>query len=187
MGLISFIAEAGMKVFGPDNSDLEAPTKSIRQHLADNQIDTQHIKTQFKNGQVVLQGWAASSEQREKAVLVAGNIKGVSEVDDQLRVGTPDAVEEGSAASASAPPTASAPGPLGVAVSSIESGALGAVDGWSSATYTVKKGDTLSAIAKAAYGKASRYPLIFEANRPMLSDPDKIYPGQVLRIPPIED
>lgn len=49
--------------------------------------------------------------------------------------------------------------------------------------YTVKSGDTLSAIAKQFYGDANRYPEIFEANRPMLSDPDKIYPGQVLRIP----
>ena len=50
--------------------------------------------------------------------------------------------------------------------------------------YTVVKGDTLSRIAKAQYGDASKYPVIFEANRPMLSDPDRIYPGQVLRIPP---
>lgn len=50
--------------------------------------------------------------------------------------------------------------------------------------YTVKKGDTLSAIAKALYGSANKYMAIFEANQPMLSDPDKIYPGQVLRIPP---
>ena len=50
--------------------------------------------------------------------------------------------------------------------------------------YTVKKGDTLSAIAKAHYGEASKYPAIFEANKPMLKNPDKIYPGQVLRIPP---
>jgi nucleoid-associated protein YgaU len=48
---------------------------------------------------------------------------------------------------------------------------------------TVKKGDTLSAIAKAEYGNANLYPKIFEANKPMLTHPDKIYPGQVLRIP----
>jgi nucleoid-associated protein YgaU len=51
--------------------------------------------------------------------------------------------------------------------------------------YTVKKGDNLSKIAEAQYGKghAGRYKEIFEANKPMLKDPDKIYPGQVLRIP----
>ena len=50
--------------------------------------------------------------------------------------------------------------------------------------HTVVAGDTLSKIAKKYYGNASKYPVIFEANKPMLKDPDKIYPGQVLRIPP---
>lgn len=50
--------------------------------------------------------------------------------------------------------------------------------------YTVQRGDTLSGIAKTHYGNAGKYPVIFEANKPMLKDPDKIYPGQVLRIPP---
>lgn len=49
--------------------------------------------------------------------------------------------------------------------------------------HTVQKGDTLSAIARKYLGNANSYPAVFEANRPMLSDPDKIYPGQVLRIP----
>jgi len=51
--------------------------------------------------------------------------------------------------------------------------------------YTVVKGDTLSKIAKGQYGDANKYAAIFEANRPMLGHPDKIYPGQVLRIPPL--
>jgi len=53
--------------------------------------------------------------------------------------------------------------------------------------YTVKKGDNLWKIAEAHYGKGqgARHTAIFEANRPMLSHPDKIYPGQVLRIPPL--
>ena len=49
--------------------------------------------------------------------------------------------------------------------------------------HTVVKGEYLSKIAKKYYGDAMKYPLIFEANKPMLTDPDKIYPGQVLRIP----
>jgi len=51
--------------------------------------------------------------------------------------------------------------------------------------YTVVKGDSLSKIAKVEYGDAQKYPVIFEANKPMLKDADKIYPGQVLRIPPV--
>lgn len=49
--------------------------------------------------------------------------------------------------------------------------------------HTVVSGDTLGKIAKNYYGNAMKYPVIFEANKPMLTDPDKIYPGQVLRIP----
>ena len=49
--------------------------------------------------------------------------------------------------------------------------------------HDVVSGDTLSKIAKEYYGDASKYPAIFEANKPMLSHPDKIYPGQKLRIP----
>lgn len=52
--------------------------------------------------------------------------------------------------------------------------------------HTVKKGDTLWAIAKDHYGNGSKYNEIFEANRPMLKDPDRIYPGQVLRIPNLD-
>lgn len=52
--------------------------------------------------------------------------------------------------------------------------------------HTVASGESLSLIAKKYYGDAMKYPVIFEANKPMLTDPDKIYPGQVLRIPPVE-
>ncbi len=51
-------------------------------------------------------------------------------------------------------------------------------------TYTVQKGDTLSAIAKRHYGQASAWKSLFEANRDVLDDPDRIFPGQQLRIPP---
>ena len=52
--------------------------------------------------------------------------------------------------------------------------------------HTVVSGDSLSAISKKYYGTWKLYPEIFEANKPMLSDPNKIYPGQVLRIPDIK-
>lgn len=50
-------------------------------------------------------------------------------------------------------------------------------------TYTIKKGDTLWAIAKKYYGKGSEYPKIFNANKDIIKDPNKIYPGQVIKIP----
>jgi len=52
--------------------------------------------------------------------------------------------------------------------------------------YTVKSGDSLSKIAKEFYGNAMKYMVIFEANKPMLKDPNRIYPGQVLRIPELD-
>ena len=52
--------------------------------------------------------------------------------------------------------------------------------------YTVVSGDSLSKIAGKYYGDAQKYNIIFEANKPMLDDPDKIYPGQMLRIPPLK-
>ena len=57
------------------------------------------------------------------------------------------------------------------------------VEGADPVFHEVQKGDTLWAIAQKALGDGSRYPEIFEANKPMLSDPDKIFPGQQLRIP----
>lgn len=55
---------------------------------------------------------------------------------------------------------------------------------FSKTMYTVKSGDNLSKISKEVYGDPNKYNTIFEANKPMLSNPDKIYPGQVLYIPP---
>ncbi|TWI13399.1 LysM peptidoglycan-binding domain-containing protein [Aerolutibacter ruishenii] len=52
-------------------------------------------------------------------------------------------------------------------------------------SYTVEKGDTLSAIAKQFYGKSGAWRDIFEANRDQIDDPDRIFPGQVLKIPAI--
>ena len=51
-------------------------------------------------------------------------------------------------------------------------------------TYTVVAGDTLSKIAKREYGDANAWPRIFEANKDLLKDPNKIFPGQKLKIPP---
>jgi len=66
-------------------------------------------------------------------------------------------------------------------------GGSGGTGGAGETTYTVAKGDTLSHIAKEHYGKASKWHAIFDANRDQIDDPDKIFPGQVLKLPAIED
>ena len=70
-------------------------------------------------------------------------------------------------------------------VAKVEDGMATAVSEPQATFYEVVRGDTLSKIAKQHYGDANKYPVIFEANKPMLTHPDKIYPGQVLRIPPL--
>jgi len=70
-------------------------------------------------------------------------------------------------------------------VGGVKDEAKAKLEGRESRFHTVKSGDSLSAISKTYYGTWKLYPEIFEANKPMLTDPDKIYPGQVLRIPAI--
>ena len=54
-------------------------------------------------------------------------------------------------------------------------------------TYTVARGDTLSSIAKNHYGKASAWHQIFDANRDVIDDPDRIFPGQVIKLPQLAE
>ena len=81
--------------------------------------------------------------------------------------------------------TATVPGsgPAGKPDFSNVQGRADTVPADTASTYTVQKGDTLSAIAQQHYGKASRWHAIFEANRDQLDDPDLIRPGQVLKLP----
>jgi LysM repeat protein len=93
---------------------------------------------------VTVSGSVDTQENKEKIVLLVGNVEGIGHVDDQLTVANPE--------------------PEAV-------------------FYEVKPGDNLSKISKHFYGTPNKYPQIFEANKPMLKDPDEIYPGQRLRIP----
>lgn len=169
MGLFSFISTAGEKLFGGSQIDENA----VREHILGLGLKLSALSViAFQpEKKVALIGRAQSLEDKEKAILAAGNIKGIEAVDDRLRV----VAESADAVAPSAAPPASEED------QQIE---LGAEDQPSARFYTVASGDTLSAIAKREYGSANAYPRIFEANRPMLSHPDKIYPGQVLRIPP---
>jgi nucleoid-associated protein YgaU len=164
MGLLSFIKDAGEKLFhtgaakaavetaatAPSEDNVAAAKKAASDAIAsymstmDLNIDGLVVEADPANGSVSLYGQAASQEDKEKAVLCAGNVHGVDRVNDLMSVS-----EQADEAQ----------------------------------YYTVVRGDTLSKISKEFYEDANKYMAIFEANKPMLTHPDKIYPGQMLRIP----
>lgn len=166
MGLLSFLKDAGEKLFGKGQAqaaqqaaaaDPGDPAKqaaadaaaaaAIEGYIRSMSLDATGLMVEFdgKSSVVTVRGIAPDQATREKIVLCCGNVAGVASVNDQLTVEVP--VDE-------------------------------------SKFYTVRSGDSLSKIAKEFYGNANAYMKIFEANKPMLSHPDKIYPGQTLRIPP---
>lgn len=176
MGIFDFIKDAGEKIFSPGEARQEA---AVKEHLQG--YDIAGLEVEVDGGTVILGGTAKDQATRERAVLAAGNVSGIERVDDRLTVAAPDfgnVVGSATTVPASAPASV----PAGASATTAEA-SPGSGSGWTSKTYTVESGDTLSKIAKQFYGDANKYPLIFEANQPMLKDPDKIYPGQVLRIP----
>jgi len=164
MGMLSFIKEAGEKLFGKgpaqaamtaaqaDPSSAEK-TKAANDAAADAilaYIEAQGLKATgllvtFDGSTATVYGVADTQATKEKIVLCCGNVQGVAAVNDQMTVdqSEPEAQH-----------------------------------------YTVVKGDNLSKISKQYYGDPNKYAKIFDANKPMLKSPDLIYPGQVLRIPP---
>jgi nucleoid-associated protein YgaU len=153
MGLFDFVKEAGRKL----GIGSDAPTPDdLRAEVTKLGLDAKDLAVDVQGDTVKVSGNVPSQEQREKIVLAMGNVHGVSKVEDNITVAV---------ATAEAPAVAEA--------SSTSQ----------SRFYTVKAGDTLSKISKEFYSDPNRYNAIFEANKPMLEDPDKIYPGQVLRIP----
>ena len=163
MSLISFIKEAGEKLFKkaeaapapasaqagaqPDATALnDKAGDAIQSYVEQQNLGIQNLDVQYDGAseKVTITGQAPTQEAAEKAVLCCGNVANVASVDNKLTVAQQAATAQ---------------------------------------FHDVVKGDTLSAIAKKYYGDANKYNAIFEANRPMLTSPDKIYPGQKLRIP----
>ena len=182
MGLFDFVTKAGSKLGGKifdvihdEEIDVTKPKeispeqlntlreKSIIENIRESEVPVEDLHVAVDGGKVTIGGRVKDREASEKLTLVAGNQFGIGTVDNQLVIDTPE------------PASAAKPDAAGQAAGAAEK---------ESTFYTVKPGDTLSKIAKQFYGDASKYPVIFEANKPMLTDPDKIYVGQNLRIPP---
>lgn len=155
------------------------------QVLRDSGIDPSGLDFGFgSDGTVTVSGTVGSDAERQKIAQLVGGIDGVNGVKDNMRVAPPTrepAPEAPAAAAAPEPEVSSVPDPEPAAHDRAVSDAGG------QKTYTVQSGDTLWKIAEAHYGDGSKYTKIFEANRPMLEDPDKIYPGQELVIPKLDN
>ena len=164
MGLMSFMKEAGEKLFGkgeakaaqdavaqaPSAENVAALSKAAgdaivgyfnAQGLPGGALD---VGFDAASATVTVSGQVDDQATKEKILLCCGNVAGVEAVNDMITVATPAPEAQ---------------------------------------FHVVVSGDNLSKIAKKFYGDANKYPVIFEANKPMLSHPDKIYPGQALRIP----
>jgi nucleoid-associated protein YgaU len=164
MGMLSFIKEAGEKLFGKGAAQTamataQADPSSAEKSKAANDaagdailayIDSQGLKATgltvtYADGVATVYGIADMQATKEKIVLCCGNVHGIDSVNDQMTVDQSEPEAQ---------------------------------------YYTVVSGDNLSKISKQFYGDPNKYQRIFEANKPMLKSPDLIYPGQMLRIPP---
>jgi nucleoid-associated protein YgaU len=143
MGFFDFLKNVGADMFGGGKDEATEIQKLLAENLGDK---ITQLKVEFDDGNVKLGGQCDSQATKEKAILLAGNIKGVEKVDADYLFAP---VEEKEVTE----------------------------------FYTVQRGDSLSKIAKRYYGNAMKYPVIFEANREVIKDPNLIYPGQTLRIP----
>ena len=169
MGIFDFVKSVGKKL-GIGDDEPPAADK-LKKELDSYSLGTEKVDVEVQGDKVVLKGVVKDQSIFEKAVIAVGNTLGISKVEaTELKVVAPDSgLKLDGNVDMTALVKASTPAKEPV-------------------FYTVKKGDNLSKISERHYGKgkASKYTVIFEANRPMLTHPDKIYPGQVLRIPDIE-
>ncbi|SFU08739.1 peptidoglycan-binding protein LysM [Mesorhizobium sp. YR577] len=170
MGMFDFVKNVGKKLgFGGDDEKV-ATAEELKKELDSHKLGTDKVQVEIQGDKAVLKGVVADQSIFEKAIIAVGNTLGVSKVEaGELKVVAPESglkldgnVDMNAVVAAATP----AKEPV---------------------FYTVKKGDNLWKIAEAQYGKGkgAKNTLIFEANKPMLTHPDKIYPGQVLRIPDI--
>jgi nucleoid-associated protein YgaU len=145
MGLFDFAKDVGRQLF---DTDAEA-ADNIKSHLDIKMSGISNLDVQFDDGVATICGSCVNEATRNSAVLLAGNIQGVTKVvADEFTF----------------------PAPVEEEKERVE-------------YYEIVSGDTLGAIAKRFYGDASKYTRIHEANKELIPDPNKIYPGQKIKIP----
>ncbi|OLY46509.1 BON domain-containing protein [Bartonella apis] len=168
MGLFNFVKSVGEKLgLGEQAPDAQ----SIKTALDGLNLGTENVKVAVENGKVILTGAVKDQATLEKAILAVGNLHSIESVNtDNLKVENSQKSASNQTAQSETSQASSNP----AAAQSAEPH-----------FYEVKKGDTLWKIAEEVYGKGhgDKNKIIFEANKPMLKSPEKIFPGQKLRIP----
>ena len=158
MDLLGFTKDIGRRLFNRDENAAEEIKKAIEAGAP----GVKNLEVTFDKGIVGLKGECDSAATLQRCALMAGNVQGVVDVyAGKMTVAA-------SASPAAAAKSAAATKP--VAEEAVE-------------FYVIQAGDTLGKLAKKYYGNASKYPRIFEANRGVIEDPNKIYVGQRIRIP----
>lgn len=144
MGLFDFVSDIGKKLFNKE----EDASKAVTAHLSEDNPGVQDVQVSVENGTAKISGVASSAAAIEKAVLMAGNIAGITNVNiDEVRIANGEQI------------------------------------GGDDEFYVIQKGDTLWKIAEKAYGNGAKYTAIVAANKEVIKDADKIFPGQKIRIP----
>ena len=162
MGMISFFKEAGEKLFGskPEVAAAVAEPSNDEKSAAANVAASDAIKTYIRSQDLPADDLTIAFNGADQVVTVSGLVP-TQEIKEKIVICCGNV--------------------HGVAGVADEMQSAEPAD--ESTYHWVVSGDNLSKIAKEVYGDANKYPLIFEANKPMLSSPDKIYPGQNLRCP----
>jgi nucleoid-associated protein YgaU len=175
MGLFDFAQEIGHSLFTSEGNAAD----KIYAHIMSQNPGLEKLGVSYKGGVVTLIGLSNSAEAVQKAVLMAGNVKGVKEVVSNIYV-TPNAKTppaQGSGTESGNNPDALA---AEIDTNAVDNSIL---EPKNVEYYTIAKGDNLSKIAQKYYGNASQYPRIFDANREVIKDPNLIFVGQKIRIP----
>jgi len=190
MGIFDFVKNAGAKVgIGTSTDEDEAAAKAAADSAAADAAARRNANRERMRANAEKKREAAANEKRSEARQSVALEKYARDLGLDIP-GLDIRFDDGTAFIDGKAPTNDAKEKLILAIGNAEG--VGRVDedievveddGKDAELYVVKSGDTLSGISKEVYGDPMRYPEIFEANKPMLSDPDLIFPGQVLRIP----
>jgi len=152
MGFFDFVSDAGKKLLGKGD-DAAAIKEEIESSFESLPVDG--LVVEVNDDTVILAGVAQDYATREKAILIAGNVEGIAQVNADQLVTMEQIAQEN---------VREMPEEI---------------------FYTIAKGDTLWAIASKFYDDGSKYPHIVEANLEVIKDADLIYPGQAIRIPEV--